>query len=56
MVERPDDPVLWPLAQRLNPLLPAMHNFMLFQGSWPWTELPSDCSVQSEFIRVTDSL
>lgn len=39
MAEIPDDPVLWPLAQRLNPLVPAMHNSMLSQGAWPWTEL-----------------
>lgn len=38
-VGSPDDPVLWPLAPRLNPLFPATHNFMLFQGAWPWTEL-----------------
>lgn len=33
--KRPDDPVLQLLPWRLKPLLPAMYNFMLFQGVWP---------------------
>lgn len=53
MVQRPDDPVLQLLPWRLKPLLPAMYNFMLFQGVWPWTELL--LPVQSEFIRASDS-
>lgn len=45
--------VLQLLPWRLKPLLPAMYNFMLFQGVWPWTELLQP--VQSAFIRASDS-